>query len=153
MFETGIVKEIKNGEATISLTQTDACKECHGCLLSNDGKSMLLKIKTSLKISPGDRVLLQLDSKSFLLAGFLVLTFPLIMFFAGIFISSKYLVKHFTLLDTNTAGIIGGVVFFIIAVVIVYFIEHRPSKISALTPHIVSVEKSPEMNPSPESER
>lgn len=143
MQETGIIKEINGADAVILLTRTDACKGCSGCLISDDGKSMLLTVKSISGISTGDRVTIELNSRQFLLSGFLVLLLPILMFFIGVFAGSRFLRLFFASMEENIAGITGGLVFLLISIAVVYLIEHRRTKKSAFMPRIIQIEKRP----------
>ena len=141
MIEKGIITEINGGEVTIIIARTDACAGCKGCLLSSDRKSMLLKAKASPDFSVGDIVSFEINPGAVMRSSFLVLFFPLVMFIIGILAGGRVVNRLFPLLDKNTAGIIAGVVFLVITFAVVYFIEHMPSRIAALYPRIISVEK------------
>lgn len=143
MYETGIIKEINGDDAVIMLIRTDACKGCSGCLISSDGKSMLLTVKSISGASAGDRVTIELNSRQFLLSSFIVLLLPILMFFTGVFTGSRFLHLFFASLDENIAGLIAGLVFLLISIVVVYLIERRRTKKSAFMPRIIQIEKPP----------
>ena len=88
LIEDGIVKESKNGIATIVISNSDHCEECTAKLYCKPGSSVerSLTVKDPFGVNPGDKVRVSVSGSKILSASFLLYGIPLILLLAGIFI-------------------------------------------------------------------
>ena len=98
-FETGIVRELENGQATVELNLQPACETCGAkvvCVPDQQGKR-LLKVSNPLHAQVGNRVAISESSDFLLKISMVQYGIPFIGFIAGILICYG--------LNLNVAGI------------------------------------------------
>lgn len=83
MKETGNIIAIQEETAVVAFERSSACASCGACSRGG-GKEMLHTLPNTLNGAIGDKVVVELQSKYLLRAGFWVYLFPLFMIFAGI---------------------------------------------------------------------
>ena len=88
LIEDGIVKESKNGIATIVISNFDHCEECTAKLYCKPGSALerSLTVKDPFGVNPGDKVRVSVNGSKILSVTFLLYGIPLILLLAGIFI-------------------------------------------------------------------
>lgn len=87
LVEEGIVTEIKNGIATVSVNNSESCEECSAkifCHTENNTRNVTAKDPYGVKA--GDKVQISIKGRSVVAASFLLYGLPLILLIAGIFI-------------------------------------------------------------------
>jgi sigma-E factor negative regulatory protein RseC len=91
LTEDGIVKESKDGIATIVISDSENCKECTAKLYCKPGNSNLrsLTVNDPLGVSVGDSVKISIKGSQILRVSFLIYGMPLILILAGLFIGMQ----------------------------------------------------------------
>jgi sigma-E factor negative regulatory protein RseC len=91
LYEDGIVKESKNGLATIIISNSDQCEECSAKLYCKPGNSneRSLTATDPYGVHPGDKVRVSISGNKILSAAFLLYGIPLILLLAGLLIGYK----------------------------------------------------------------
>ncbi len=87
LVEEGIVTEIKNGIATVSVNNSESCEECSAkifCHTENNTRNVTAKDPYGVKA--GDKVQISIKGRSVVAASFLLYGLPLVLLIAGIFI-------------------------------------------------------------------
>ena len=84
---------------------------------------------------------LEVSSRALLSSGFKVFLLPLIMFLVGALAAAPLFRKANVTMDTNAAGILVGFGLMIVTFALVFVFERKKSRVSALSPRIVAVEK------------
>ena len=143
MIEKGIVTKIKGGEATVSFVPSESCTSCKGCACGKDGKTMIMQVKTDRDVAPGDIVTIEVNSRALLSSAFIVFVLPLIVFITGILSAAPLFRRMNINIDGNTAGIFVGLTLMLLTFALVFIFERRRSRVSALSPRIIAVEKTP----------
>lgn len=113
LIEEGIVTEVKNGIATVSVINSNSCEECSAkifCHTENDVRSVTAKDPFGVK--PGDRVQLSIKGRNVIAASFLLYGLPLIILVAVILIVSTFL-KNNSELYSSLAGIATVAIYFL----------------------------------------
>jgi len=85
MEEKGRIAKVENGVAQVEMERTSTCARC-GICLQVSGNKPILYVKDSLGVSPGDEVLISLESGELLRAAFLVYILPLFGLVLGYFL-------------------------------------------------------------------
>ncbi len=93
MEEKGRVVKVESGVAQVEMGRTSACARCGMCLQSPGDKAVLY-IRNSLGASPGDEVLVSIESKQILKTAFLIYLFPLVGLIGGYFLGQAILGKE-----------------------------------------------------------
>jgi sigma-E factor negative regulatory protein RseC len=93
MEEKGKVIKVENGVAQVKMERTSACARCGICFKNSEDKPILFA-EDSLGVSPGDEVLLSVETKQVLKAAFLIYLFPLAGLIAGYFLGVKLFRKE-----------------------------------------------------------
>ena len=136
LIEEGIVKESKDGIATIVISDSDNCKECTAKLYCKPGNSneRSLAVKDHLGVSTGDRVRVSIHGSQILRVSFLIYGIPLILLLVGLFLGVQFFQIHKELFSTFFA--IGLVSIYIL---IIHFIDKKRNYRPHSYPEIVFV--------------
>jgi sigma-E factor negative regulatory protein RseC len=141
MTERGVVTAVEDGEATVSFEPSERCVSCRRCAGANDGKRMVMRVRTRKNVRPGDMVTIEVNPRALLSSAFLVFVLPLFMFIIGVLASVPLLERTGIEMDKNLAGILAGLILMTVTFVFVFLFERRSSHVSALSPRIVAIEK------------
>lgn len=91
LTEEGIVKESKDGIATIVISNSDQCEECSAKVYCKPGNSneRSLIVKDPFGINPGDKVRVSIKGNKILSASFMLYGVPLILLIGGLFLGMQ----------------------------------------------------------------
>ena len=108
LYEEGIVKEVKDGLASVIINESDACSSCAAKAICKPGeeKSKILTARDPFGVRPGDNVKISIKGKNVLSAAFLLYGLPLILFLAGIFAGMQFFPSRKELLGTITGFVL-----------------------------------------------
>ena len=136
LTEEGIVKESKDGIATIVISNSDSCEECTAKLYCKPGNSneRSLTVKDNFGVIAGDRVRVSIHGSQILRVSFLIYGIPLILMLAGLFIGMQFFQIHKELYST-----IFAVALVSIYVLIIHFIDKKRNYHLQSYPEIVFV--------------
>lgn len=91
MNKNGIVKKVEGNTVTVQIERDSACGEncamCNAC----PGKNMIVTVETDIKVSEGDRVKLETNTKTVLLSAFCVYILPIVLLIVGYAAHTLYL--------------------------------------------------------------
>ena len=141
MIERGVVTEVEGGEATVSFVPSGSCASCRGCASTNGGKRMVMRVKTHRDVRSGDTVTVEVNPRAVLSSAFLVFLLPLIMFVIGTLAAVPLFGRAGLRMNRNLAGILVGLGLMILTFAFVFVFERRASRVSALSPRIVEIER------------
>lgn len=92
MLEEATVIDIKNDIITLACSDTEGCKSCAASGLCTAGqKTFEAHNSRNLDLEPGSRVEVELPTGKTIGSAFMVMIFPLLLFFLFFFISGKIL--------------------------------------------------------------
>jgi sigma-E factor negative regulatory protein RseC len=136
LTEEGIVKESKDGIATIVISNSDNCEECTAKLYCKPGNSneRSLTVKDTLGVVAGDKVRVSIKGSQILRVSFLIYGVPLMLILAGIFFGMQFFQIHKELFSTFFA--IGLVSIYLL---IIHFIDKKRNSRLQSYPEIVFV--------------
>jgi len=136
LIEEGIVKESKDGIATIVISNSDNCEECTAKLYCKPGNSSerSLTVKDTFGVNVGDRVRVSIKGSQILRVSFLIYGIPLILILAGLFFGMQFFQIHKEFFSTLLA--IGFVSIYIL---IILFIDKKRNYHLQSYPEIVFV--------------
>lgn len=132
--EQGLVIEVINGEAKIKVGRHNDCKNCGGCP-GND--SVIISANNQVGAKPGQRVLFEVKEESILKAAFIVFILPLVALFIGVMLGG--VVGEYIGVNIRMFKIIGGIVAFLLSVVVVKAFDRVTSKSNKSKPIIVRI--------------
>ncbi len=91
LTEEGIVKESKDGIATVVISKSDNCEECTAKLYCKPGntKQRILTVNDPLGVNVGDSVKVSIKGSQILRVSFLIYGIPLILILAGLFLGMQ----------------------------------------------------------------
>lgn len=91
LTEEGIVKDSKDGIATIVISNSDSCEECTAKVYCKPGNSneRNLVVKDPFGVNPGDKVRVSIKGSKVLSASFMLYGVPLILLVGSIFIGMQ----------------------------------------------------------------
>lgn len=138
LTEEGIVKESKDGIATIVISDSDHCEECTAKVYCKPGNSTerSLIVKDSFGVKSGDKVRVSIKGSKILSASFMLYGIPLILLIGGLFLGMQIFASNKELLSTLLSiGII------LIYLFISYVFSKRSKQNSSLYPEITVVTK------------
>lgn len=87
MAEKGVVTELKNNLAIISMTRTEACAKCRACIAGMTEKEMIMEAENHCDAKVGDWVELEMIEGSFFFAVMVMYGIPLVCFMIGLLVS------------------------------------------------------------------
>ena len=137
--EEGFV--IKLESATTARVKTHKKSACKGCASRNScnamGNEMEVEALNPAGAQVGDRILLRVETASFLKATFLLYLFPIICMFVGAVIGQRYapLLKF----DASGLSALLGFLFFFVSILFVKFQGNRMAAQNAYRPKIVKI--------------
>ena len=102
---------------------------------------MYMRVTVDEEVAPGDIVTVEVSSRALLSSGFMVFILPLIMFIIGAIVASPIFDRMEIGMKSSTAGILVGFGLMILTFALVFVFERKSSRVSALSPRIVSIEK------------
>ena len=136
LTEEGIVKESKDGIATIVISNSDNCEECTAKLYCKPGNSSerSLTVKDTFGVIAGDKVRVSINGSQILRVSFLIYGIPLILILAGLFFGMQVFQIHKELFSTFLAvGLVS------IYILIILFINKKRNSHLQSYPEIVFV--------------
>lgn len=136
LTEEGIVKESKDGIATIIISDSENCKECTAKLYCKPGNSneRSLTVKDNFGLIAGDRVRVSIHGSQILRVSFLIYGIPLILLLAGLFLGMQFFQIHKELYSTIFAvGLVS------IYILIIHFLHKKRNYLPQSYPEIVFV--------------
>ncbi len=117
-IEEGIVIKLKPGKTGLALVKTvrsSACESCsarHSCNVDRNSQEMEIKAINLAGAQPGDRVCVQVATKSLLKVTFMTYLFPIICMLAGALAGNQW--ARASDINESLASVLGaGVAFFI----------------------------------------
>ena len=77
-----VIKVLENNTIEVEISKSDSCSSCGACILGSDPDAMkrTIVLKNIKNNKPGDLVNIEIDSKNFYQAFFLIFVLPLMMF-------------------------------------------------------------------------
>ena len=124
MKKIGLVTEVFNDHALVSVSRKSACEGCHANVDGNcsacitfSNKETVCKADNSIGACVGDRVELETESKTVIFYAAAVFLFPVILSVIGYFALS--------LLNSETAAYLGALGGFVLAFIIVWLTLNR----------------------------
>lgn len=136
LIEEGIVKESKDGIATVVISNSDNCEECTAKLYCKPGNSneRSLTVKDTFGVNSGDKVRVSINGSQILRVSFLIYGIPLILMLVGLFIGMQLFPIHKELYSTIFAvGLVS------IYILIIHFIDKKRNYQLKSYPEIVFV--------------
>ncbi|NMC57764.1 MAG: SoxR reducing system RseC family protein [Eubacteriaceae bacterium] len=83
MIETGIVKEVFENKAKISIQKHSACKKCGVCKYDAESKMLTAEAVNNIGAKEGDEVEIAMDFDVLMSASLIAYIIPIIMFIIG----------------------------------------------------------------------
>ncbi|MCK7523120.1 MAG: SoxR reducing system RseC family protein [Ignavibacteriales bacterium] len=137
LVEEGIVTEVKNGIATVSVINSDSCEECSAkifCHTENNVRNVTAKDPYGVKA--GDKVQISIKGRNVVAASFLLYGLPIIILVAVILIGSTILKNNSELYSSLVGIAVVGIYFFII-----HLISNSKGRKNKFLPKIIFVSK------------
>lgn len=110
LIEEGIVTEVKNGIALVSITPSNSCEECSAkifCHSENNTKNVTARDTYGVKT--GDKVQISIKGRNIVAASFLLYGFPSFLFVVSIFIGMNLFKENSELLSSLSSVAIVGI--------------------------------------------
>ena len=84
MTQTGVVTRLlDNGQAEVAVDRVTACNHCSGCGECIYGKKIMVEAANKIFAQPGERVVLESETRTILQVTLLIYMLPVVMLFAG----------------------------------------------------------------------
>ena len=83
MFEVGVVREVKDGRATVVFERTEACKACGACTKVG-AQEVMVVVDNTENAKPGDTVAVAMDGGTVMSASLIMYGAPLLGLIAGV---------------------------------------------------------------------
>ncbi len=138
--ENGIVTEVNNGLANVTVTESDFCEECSAKIFCHtDSNARNVTAKDPYGVKAGDKVRISIKGRSVVAVSFLLYGLPLVLLITGIFVGMNYFKDNSEVLSSAAGIAFVGIYFFAI-----HFISNLNRRKNKFLPKIifVSQEKS-----------
>ncbi len=120
MQDPAIVISVNNGRANVRIANQENCENCGLC---SAGKNKLeVELEDTLGVVPGDRILLEIQSKDLILLTFLIYILPILATLAG------YFILFYISAKMEGLGILGAFAGFFISFFLVLFLRKKKKK-------------------------
>lgn len=130
----GIVTEINGEFALVRPTAHTACDSGHCC--QGEGVSkVVLEMKNEINANVGDKVIYEAKEVGMLIVAFILFVMPLILAFLGAIVG--YYISGTLGINSSTASIIGGILLFVISIIIIKMFDRFVSTNTNLRPVII----------------
>ena len=83
MIEIGRVSTVKQDAAMVSMPMSGACERCGVCMVSGDGRDVLLLAKNDAGAAEGDHVEIEISAGRVISAAFIIYMVPVFLTIAG----------------------------------------------------------------------
>ncbi|MBU4053771.1 MAG: SoxR reducing system RseC family protein [Proteobacteria bacterium] len=136
--EQGLVIKTLGAKAIVKTQKTEACDGCasrDSC--STQGRDMEVEVINSLGAKEGDRVILQIETRYFLKATFLMYIFPIVCLIAGAFIGERVAIQNQGDPSGYSAGF--GFGFFLAAIFLVKMKGNKMGEKDTYKPRITRI--------------
>nr|WP_315022475.1 SoxR reducing system RseC family protein [uncultured Aminipila sp.] len=134
--EEGIVIEVMGNMAKVKAGKHSDCLNCGACP-GNDAAVITLDNTIGAKV--GQRVEFEIIGSNSLKAAFMVFVLPLIFIFCGMIVGNQ--IAEFMKGDDVVGRIIGGIVAFVLAGILIKLFDRHVGKMKSSLPVIISIKK------------
>ncbi len=111
-MEVGVIKEVIDNKAIITLERKSACADCHACELSEDKKEMTMTAINECNGKVGDSVFIELVVERLMFATFIVYGVPLITTVLGF-------VLGYVIFKNEVSSFLLGIIFMVITYLVI----------------------------------
>lgn len=136
--EIGTVIRSGGGKARVRINRSEKCSGCHGCLLAEGGKFLILEAIDPFGTATGDRVKIEARAGSAAKSGFILYILPLISLFIG-YISGSKLVTFLGGSATEGWGILSAFLFMALTYGAIYLFQKRFVRKHSLQMRVVKI--------------
>lgn len=137
--EYGVVLKLESKNAVVGIKRNSACSSCGACELGSNHSQMQLTLKNTVNAKPGDIVEIELPASQFLKASTILYLIPLMSLVLGIILG--YYVGVYLVLNAELIGAVTGIVFTILAYMLIRKLEPRFKENIDLNPKITEIYK------------
>ena len=140
--EEGIVVEVNSMTARLKTTRSGACQTCvsrGSCSTIGSGKEMEVEALNLAGAKVGDQVVISFESSALLKISFLLYIFPILCLIAGALIGQW--VASYWSSSGSASAVIFGILFFMLAFVIIKFRSNKLAKRDDYRPKIIRILK------------
>jgi len=130
----GIVLELRGEYALVRPTAHTGC-DSNYCCQGEGVQKIHLEMKNEINAVVGDRVIFKAREGDMLIAAFIVFILPFILVFLGVVLG--YNMSELFRINATVTAIVGGIVFFVISIIIIKMCENYAAKNTSLKPIII----------------
>ena len=135
LVEDGIVTEVKDGLANVTVTESDFCEECSAKIFCHtDSNTRTVTAKDPYGVKPGDSVSISIKGRSVIAASILLYGLPLLILVGGIILGMN-------LIEENSEVISSAIGFSLLGIylLLVYLILNSKKIKNNFQPKIIFV--------------
>jgi sigma-E factor negative regulatory protein RseC len=132
--EQGLVIEVIEDVAKVKVGRHSDCKNCGACPGSD---SVIINANNKIGAKPGQRVVFEVKEANVLGAAFIVFILPLIALFIGVILGG--LVAGYTGSNIRMFQIIGGIIAFLISIIVVKAFDKAADSNKKSQPVIIQI--------------
>ncbi|MBD3348859.1 MAG: hypothetical protein GF400_06645 [Candidatus Eisenbacteria bacterium] len=89
MKEKGCVVSVKDDAAIVAMPMSKECESCGACLLSSEGKEVVLLARNEARAAEGDMVEVEIAAGRVVAAAFIIYVIPLLMTIVGFLLGHR----------------------------------------------------------------
>ena len=135
-IEEGTVVELNGDIAQVRVGKHSDCQNCGACPGSD---AAIISLRNSIGAKQGQRVTFEVRETNTLRGAFMVFVLPLIFIFIGVFAGK--IVGGLLGVSALTGQIIGGVLFLLIAIILIRLFDNSVRKKEKSMPEILKITK------------
>jgi sigma-E factor negative regulatory protein RseC len=140
--EEGVVTSSTKSTAWVKTVRTSACDACEAkdnCEILNSKNSMHFKVKNTLNVSKGDRVVVGVQTKPLLFLTFMLYVFPIFLLLIGAVAGHN--IAPTLKVDQNLTSMFSGFILFFLAIFIIKIINNKAADNWKYKPFLVKISK------------
>jgi sigma-E factor negative regulatory protein RseC len=88
--EIGCVVSVKDDAAVVAMPMSGACEKCGMCMMSGDGREVMLLAKNQAGAGDGDTVEIEISAGRVVASAFLIYMVPVVMTIVGFLIGNAF---------------------------------------------------------------
>jgi len=140
MTEQGTVTEIKGNKAVVEIKRSAACRGCRACYRSGNDK-MFIEVENRVGAEVGDKVSLDVNSKSLLIAFSTVFMIPLFFLISGFFLGNFLANLTDVGISPQSFGFVMSLVFLGLSYLLIKKIDEKMALNNQFEPYITHIWK------------
>ncbi len=142
MRENGTITQIEESRVWVSVKPGKDCEGCNICTVFASKNDYKIPARGIPGLSVGDKVEIEVRPQKVVSSAFLLFIMPILSMFLGYFLGSEFFYRYFPETEQEITGIITGLIFFGLWMVLLYFYDRKTKSPDKYDVSVISVVES-----------